>query len=121
MVKRNTYWIAALSALLSLSLVLPYCCHVDISELLSNHQQAAAHSQHSDGQQCNCGHKLVKDYQKTKKVASSQTFSLSPAVLIPDRESFSISTDILPFPFIEPGVLRHTGPPLHLLNGVLLN
>ncbi|MCW9706222.1 hypothetical protein [Fodinibius salsisoli] len=119
---RGTYWIASLSLLLSLSLALPYCCHADIPELFFHHQPShASHSHQSDARQCNCGHELVKDFQKTKKVVSSPTLLLSSDVTLQDRIIFAVSIDFLSIPQIQPGILSDSGPPLHLLNSVFLN
>jgi|SRR5690625_52697 len=125
---RKPYWIVSLSVLLSLSLILPYCCHADISELFSHHQEMPAyamHGQHSDsgtdGAQCDCGHEFVKDYQKTKKIANSQTLSFSPAVASQDLLLVSPSGDFVSIPKVQPGILSNSGPPIHLLNSVFLD
>lgn len=119
---RKTYWIAALSLLLSFSLVLPYCCHTDISEWSSHHQQShASDSQQSDDEQCNCGHELAKDFQKTNKVVSSPTQLLSSGVIVEDQGIFAINIDFLSFANVQPSILSDSGPPIHLLNSVFLN
>lgn len=122
---RKTYWIASLSLLLSFSLTLPYCCHADISELFSHQQEMPSSmmhgGDHQDAQQCDCGHEFVKDFQKTKKVADSQTFSLSSAIVLSNRLSFTVSADLPVRLVIQPGILSDAGPPIHLLNSVFLN
>jgi len=125
---RNTYWIVSLSVVLSLSMVLPYCCHADISELFSHHQEMPAHAMHgqhsdsgTDGAQCDCGHEFVKDFQKTKKVVSSLTLPPSLAGLPLEGISFPVNSHFLSIRVIQPGILSDSGPPIHLLNGVFLN
>ncbi len=121
---RNTYWILSLCVLLSLSLALPYCCHTDLSELFSHQTEMASHASHgqnSDAQQCDCGHEFVKDYQKTKKVAHSQTFLLSSVVALQVQELFPVTAHVLSIPKLQPGILNDPGPPIHLLNSIFLN
>lgn len=122
---RNTYWMISLSIVLSFSLVLPICCNANVSELFSHHQEMpnhAMHGQQSDAEQCDCGHELVKDYQKTKKVVNSQPQLLFSAVASPTAVSFSFDTDFRSISAqIQPGIISNSGPPLHLLNSVFLN
>ena len=125
---RNTYWIVTLGFILSLTLVLPFCGHADISELFSHHQEMSAHAMHgqhsdsdTDGAQCDCGHEFVKDYQKTKKIANSQTLSFSSAVASQDRLLVPSSGDFISIPKIQPGILSDSSPPIHLLYSVFLN
>jgi hypothetical protein len=122
---RNKYCILSLSLLLSFSLVLPNCCHADISELFSHNQEMSSdmmHGQHQDAQQCDCGHDFVKDYQKTKKVVNSQNWSFGDAVALSDL--FKLPARIH-FPLkpisTQPGLLDDSGPALHVLISVFLN
>jgi hypothetical protein len=123
---RNTYWIVSLSFLLSLSLALPVCCHADMSELFSHHQETSAHAAHgqqsdSDTQSCDCGHEFVKDYQKTKKAGSQRAPLSSPVV--PSKDNVIPVYPNTEFTYIafQQGVLSDSGPSLHLLNSVFLN
>ena len=125
---RNTYWIVTLGFILSLTLVLPFCGHADISELFSHHQEMSAHAMHgqhsdsdTDGAQCDCGHEFVKDYQKTKNVTDSQTRTLSSAVVLEEQGSPSVTSDVLIKSRIQPEILSDSDPPIHLLNSVFPN
>lgn len=124
MITIKKHWVLSLSILLSLSMALPFCCHLDISELFSHHKEMQVHSghgQHSDANDCKCGHEFVKDYQKTKKVTDSQIVSFSSAVALHGRVLLPVNTDVLLGSFIQPGILSNSGPPLHLLISVFLN
>ena len=109
-------------------LALPYCCHVDISELFSHQKEMAAHSMHgehsnaNDTGSCDCGHEFVKDFQKTKKVVTGS----SPLLLLTgiSAQKFTIQFFdqlALHLKVVQPGILIDTGPPIHVLNSVFLN
>ena len=124
---RKTYCVASLALLLSFSLALPYCCHADISEVFSHQTEMVAHvahGQHSDtnADTCDCGHELVKDFQKNKKVATGQNvFPLFTGI---STQAFTLrlfDKQTLHWVTTQPGILADSGPPLHLLNNVFLN
>lgn len=121
----KTYWITALSILLSLSLALPNCCHAEISALFSHHQQAASHSAHEtnpEASSCKCGHELVKDYQKTKKVINGNQKlvpALSYDLSVGENKSTPIVSNFFGNKDAYSGI--DYGPPTYLLNSVFLN
>ena len=122
---RNKNWIVSLALLLSFSLVFPFCCHADISELFSHHQDSSIHAEqtpHQDASDCSCGHELRKDFQKNKKVAAGQQILL-PLVKLPTEDAITLHPDqsVLPFSVVQPGILADAAPPLHVLNSVFLN
>lgn len=125
MITAKKHWVLSLGILLSLSLALPFCCHIDMSERFSHHKEMQAHSghgQHSDASDCKCGHEFVKDYQKNKKLVNTQYFPGPLGIELLDSTVPPIVLD-LPSSFLkfQPGLLNHNGPPLHLLFSVFLN
>lgn len=121
----KSYGLAFLSVLLSLSMALPYCCHADISGLFSHTQDMASHSthdRHQDAQKCDCGHEFVKDYQKTKKAADSQsTLLVQHGLSIPGFSYHLSSQPASPWAASPRDNMVDTGPPLYILNSVFLN
>ena len=125
---RKTYWILSLSVLLSLSLILPYCWHSDISEVFFHQKEMAAHSMHGehsnadDTGSCDCGHEFVKDFQKTKKVVTGSNTRLLLTGISTQKFTIQFFDQLaLHLKVVQPGILIDTGPPIHVLNSVFLN
>lgn len=119
---RNKFGIIFLSLILMLSLLFPFCCHSQNSSGASHHSEIseqAAHSSHHNEVDCSCGHRLIEDFQKNKKVVSS---------LHLDVNLESGVTAFVPFDHLSLSgasvihtVHEMSGLPVHLLNSVFLN
>ena len=121
---KNKYWIILLSAVFSLGSVFHLCCHAQMNGAPVSTENLAAHhaqSDHSKTEQCDCGHELVKEFQKTKKAGSSYQFTFSP---VKSRASEGVAFSLNrtgPFRTIQRSSLSYSSPPLHILNSVFLN
>lgn len=123
---RNKHWIIMLSVILTFSILAPACyCHAEVSSLFANQQHSTSqtgHISHSDTESCDCGHELVKTYQKVKKVNADQNSLLLFAGLSNEGSPVTHSPQsVSSLAAIQRGILDDTGPPLHLMNSVFLN
>lgn len=123
---RSKNWIIALSVLLSFSLLLPFCCHTDVTWLFGHQQEMQSHADHSQQPdsmpECNCGHELTKDYQKTKKSMGNPGLISGAAIVLVEQSIPALSKNNALTPIlIPPGLLDDSGPPVHLLISVFLN
>jgi type II secretory pathway component PulL len=123
---RSKNWIIILSVFLSFSLLLPLCCHSDVSQWFGQHQEAQSNVDYSlyldYMPECNCGHELVKDFKKSfKSFSSTELISAVSAVIATQPTPAVTSNGLLTPILIPPALLDDASPPVHLLISVFIN
>lgn len=109
--------------LLSFSLGLPFCCHMEIPESFSHHQDSsiqAGQTQHPGSTDCNCGHQLRKDFQKNKKQLGSISPDLFSSLIATGKWEIPNSFSLSHIAVVE-SFQKFSQPPIYLLHSVFLN
>lgn len=126
---KHTHWITTLSVVLSLSILLPFCCHTTMAASGSHHKMEAMASHHAshnhqpDSRPCNCGHQLTEAYQRPS-IATIDGASIIYAII--DQTTAALFR-FNPYAFVssiskvQRGVDIDLGPPLHIVHSLFLH
>ena len=117
---RSTYRVVSLSLILAFSLLFPYCVHADTMASPAHSKASSATDGHLPD--CQCGHELVKEYQKNKEATPGHSLPFFPADILTDEVRFSNPANYSSRRYDgSSGIWNKSAPSIHLLNSVFLH